>query len=173
MNVKKASRPEEDNFRLIFESAPHGIYLLTSDWKFLTVNPAMASILGYESPSDLVASITDLDRQYYAFPERSAEFKGLVAEHGLIRDFEAQVFRKDGSIIWISTSARAIRDPKGELLYVEGLVTDITEAKLIDESSKDLEEQHRLLIKHSNDAIYIAQDGVIKFANPKTEELFG
>jgi diguanylate cyclase (GGDEF)-like protein/PAS domain S-box-containing protein len=173
MNFQKAIRANGDHFRFIFDNAPQGIYLLTPDWKFLTVNPAMANILGYGVPSDLVASLTDLDRQYYASPERSADFKELITERGLIRDFEARVFRKDGSIIWVSTSARAIRDPKGELLYVEGLVTDITEVKLIEESSKELEEQNRLLIQNSNDAIFIAQDGVIKFANPKTEELFG
>jgi diguanylate cyclase (GGDEF)-like protein/PAS domain S-box-containing protein len=173
MNLKKTTPQGEDNFKFIFENAPQGIYLLTLDWKFLTVNPAMAHMLGYESPSDLVAKITDLDCQYYAFPEQNAKFKELVAVQGVVRDFEAQVFRKDGRIIWISTSARAIRDPKGELLYVDGLAMDITEAKRVEESSKDLEERNRILIQHSNDAIFISQDGVIKFANPKTEELFG
>ena len=173
MNFKKATGADEENFKFILENAPQGIYLLTSDWRFLIVNPAMASILGYEIPSDLVAGITDLDRQYFACPERGAEFKELVVVHGMVRDFEAQVFRKDGTIIWISTSARVIRDPKGDLLYVEGLASDITERKLAELSSKDLEEQNKLLIQNSNDAIFITQDRVVKFANPKTEELFG
>ena len=173
MNFGKTTPQGADNFEFIFENAPQGIYLLTSDWKFLTVNPAMAHILGYESPSDLIASFTDPHRQYYVSSERNAKFRELVTAQGMVRDFEAQVFRKDGSIIWISTSARRIQDPEGKLLYVEGLATDITEAKQFEESSKDLEEQNRLLIQHSNDAIFIAQDEVIKFANPKAEELFG
>ena len=173
MNFKKTTRANEDNFKFIFDNAPQGIYLLSPDWEFLTVNPVMANILGYEVPSDLLAGITNLDRQYYASPEKSAEFKELVKVNGKVRDFEAQVYRKDGSIIWISTSARAILNPKGELLCVEGLASDITETKQTGASSSELEEQNRLLIENSDDAIYITQDGVIKFANPKTEQLFG
>jgi diguanylate cyclase (GGDEF)-like protein/PAS domain S-box-containing protein len=173
MNSGKTNGAYEDHFRLLYENAPQGAYLLTADWKLLAVNPAMARILGYESPAELVACIGDSNGQYFSSAGLSAEFMELITGHGMVRDFEAPVCRKDGRTIRISTSARAIRGPKGELLYVEGSAAEITEVKPSEGTSRDLENQYKLLIQNSNDAIYITQDGVIKFANPKTEELFG
>jgi diguanylate cyclase (GGDEF)-like protein/PAS domain S-box-containing protein len=160
---------EEKNF--FFENAVEGIYQSTPAGKFLTVNPSMARIFGYASPHDLITKITDMDRQYYVSPSRWAEFKRLIESQGAVRNFEFQAFRKDGTTIWVSTNARAVRDSNGGLLFYEGLLMEMTKHKLAEESLRKADEKYRLLFQHANDAIFIAQDGVIKYPNRKTEDL--
>ena len=117
------------DYRSIFENAIEGFYQSTPEGKFLIVNPAMARILGYDSPEDLLDHIQDLSHQYYASSERRKEFKRLLESQGTVQNFESEVLRKDGGKIWISSNARMVKDEKGKRLYYEGFVTDITEHK--------------------------------------------
>jgi PAS domain S-box-containing protein len=126
---KRKSEQREMNYRSIFENAIEGFYQSTPEGKFQVVNPAMARILGYESPEDLLANIQDIDHQYYVSSERRKEFKRLLGLQGCIQNFESEVFRKDGSQIWISTNARVVCDEKEKCQFYEGFVTDITEHK--------------------------------------------
>ncbi len=120
------------DYRSIFENAIEGFYQSTPEGKFVIVNPAMARILGYESPEDLREHIQDINHQYYASSERRKEFKRLLESQGSVRNFESEVLRKDGTKIWISSNARVVKDEKGKRLYYEGLITDITEHKRAD-----------------------------------------
>ena len=129
---KKQPRNGKENgadYRSIFENAIEGFYQSTPEGKFLIVNPAMARILGYDSPEDLLDHIQDINHQYYASSERRKEFKRLLESQGMIQNFESEVLRKDGGKIWISSNARMVKDEKGKRLYYEGFVTDITEHK--------------------------------------------
>src|SRR5262249_8838667 len=96
---------------------------------FLSVNPAAADMLGYASPTELTASITDITKQLYIEPARRAEFQQRLTEYGVVQSFETQSRRKDGSIIWISLNARAVRDANGTLQYYEGTIENITARK--------------------------------------------
>ncbi len=126
-----ASRQAEAKYRSIFENALEGIFQSTVDGHYLSANPTLAKIYGYASPEELIASLTDIEHQLYVKPQRRDQFVRRMQEHEAVSGFDSQVYRKDGSIIWISENARAVRDPKtGELLYYEGLVEDITERKL-------------------------------------------
>ncbi len=128
--VEEALRQAEQKYRSIFENAIEGIFQTTPDGRYIDCNPALARIYGYESAAQLLANLTDIRRQLYVEPHRRNEFiKRLHSCDGL-SEFESQVYRKDGSIIWISENARAVRDEKGTLLYYEGFVTDITQRKL-------------------------------------------
>ncbi len=93
-------------------------------------NPALARIYGYDSPADLQAHITDIATQLYVNPHRREEFIQALTTNGTVTNFESQVYRKDGQIIWISENARAVYDAKGRLTYFEGTVVDITDRKL-------------------------------------------
>lgn len=124
----------EAKYRSIFENAGEGIYQSTPDGRHLTANPALAKILGYDSPEEVIANLTDIEHQIYVDPNRRAKFVQLMQQHGAISDFESQAYRKDGSIIWISENARVVRDESGELLYYEGLIEDITERKRAEEA---------------------------------------
>ena len=89
-------------------------------------NTALARIYGYNSPAELIETLTNIAQSLYVQPGRRDDFVRLMQEHDTLSGFESQVYRKDGSVIWISENCRAIRDPDGQLLYFEGTVEDIT-----------------------------------------------
>ncbi|HEV3137306.1 MAG TPA: response regulator [Pirellulales bacterium] len=124
-----ALRRAEANYRSIFENAVEGIFQTTLEGRYLSVNPALARIYGYDSPKHLADSIGDIERQLYVDPNRRDEFARVIARDGVVSNFESEVYRADGGIIWISENARAVRDRRGEIEYYEGTVEDITERK--------------------------------------------
>ncbi|ETR72103.1 MAG: multi-sensor hybrid histidine kinase [Candidatus Magnetoglobus multicellularis str. Araruama] len=125
----------EKKYRGIFENAVEGIFQMTPDGRFLDANPAMARILGYASQTELMAEITDLARQSFVVPDDLSEFRHILAEKLQVIDFETQLYQKTGNKIWCSISARAVFDIsgevliKGDLLYYEGTLLDITNRK--------------------------------------------
>ena len=130
----EALRLAEQKYRSIFEHATEGIFQTTPEGKYLSANPTLARIYGYATPDELIISLTNISRQLYILPGRRDEFIRLMQTAGEVREFESQVFRRDGSIIWISENARAVRDEiSGELLYYEGMVQDITARKLAED----------------------------------------
>jgi PAS domain S-box-containing protein len=119
----------ETKYRTIFESVVEGIFQTTPDGYYENANPALAKIYGYSSVEELMAKLTSIQNQLYVEPERRAEFMRILEEKNEIYGFESQVYRKDGSLIWISENARAVRGEDGNILYFEGTVEDITERK--------------------------------------------
>ncbi len=133
-NRKQASLIEslivtEENYRSIFENALEGIFQTTPDGNYLSANSALAQIYGYDSSEELIENISNIHTQLYVAPDRYQEFTTLMEQQGQLSGFESQVYRKDGSIIWISEDARCICDANGALLYYQGFVQDITERK--------------------------------------------
>ena len=124
----------EAKYRSIFENAGEGIFQSTPDGRYITANPALAKIYGYESPEEVTAKFTDIERQLYVDPARRTEFLHSIEESGIVSDFESQIYRSDGSIVWISEKARAVRNPSGTVLYYEGLIEDITQRKQAQEA---------------------------------------
>src|SRR5215212_11663542 len=120
--VRRERRLAEEKYRSIFENAVEGIFQTTLDGQFLTANPALARMFGYESPEDLLENVSNIAEQLYVVPERRAEFERLVWRDGLVLGFEVQIRRKVGGTMWASVSARAIRDGGGELAGYEGTV---------------------------------------------------
>jgi PAS domain S-box-containing protein len=141
--VEEALRQAEQKYRSIFENAVEGIFQTTPEGRYIACNPAMARIYGYESASELLASVTDIGRQLYVDANRRKEFIEQLQACDAVTEFESQVYRKDGSIIWICENARAVRDEEGALLYYEGFVTDITQRKLAEEALRQQEAQLR------------------------------
>ncbi|WP_096595502.1 sensor histidine kinase [Calothrix sp. NIES-2098] len=124
----------EAKYRSIFENAVEGIFQSSLDGKYITANPALAKIYGYSSPEEVTANFTDIEHQLYVDPNRRAEFVRLIEKYGSISEFESQIYRRDGSIVWISEKAYAVRDERGNLLYYEGLTEDITKRKQAEEA---------------------------------------
>ena len=119
---------EKENYYGLFDHLVEGIFRTTPDGHYLLANVALARIYGYDSPVELMASIKDIGRSLYVDPARREEFVRLMQTSDTITDFESQIYRKDGSTIWISENCRAVRDAQGKLLYYEGTVEDITQA---------------------------------------------
>ncbi|MBM0741125.1 PAS domain S-box protein [Phormidium sp. CLA17] len=123
----------EEKYRKIFEDAAEGIFQTTLTGQYLNVNPALAKMYGYDSPSDLVVSIIDIGAQVYVQPRRREEIIAFVRQLESVTVFESEVYRKDGSIIWISENMHTVRDDAGTLLHYEGSVRDITDRKSTEE----------------------------------------
>ncbi|MEQ8152283.1 MAG: ATP-binding protein [Smithellaceae bacterium] len=119
-------------YREIFENAIEGIYQTTTEGRFLNANPAIARILGYESPAELMAAIADIDRQVYADSSQRQEIKRLLQEDGIVKDFEAQFIRKDKSKIWVAINANIIMDEESNKKFYQVFATDITEKKRLE-----------------------------------------
>ena len=129
-------RIAEENYRSIFENALEGIFQSTSEGQFISVNPAMAKIYGYQSSEELISSIRDIGRQIYVNPQDRIEIGRILAEKGKLRDFEYQALKKDGSKIWLEEDSRIVRDSQGTVLYYEGIVRDISERKRVEQQLK-------------------------------------
>ncbi|MEG4104562.1 adenylate/guanylate cyclase domain-containing protein [Microcoleus sp. S13_C5] len=145
--AEEALRQAEEKYRSIFENAIVGIFQTTPDGQYLSANPALLRIYGYSSREELVGTLTDISQQLYVDPHRRAEVVRLIEEQGKVSDFESQVYRRDGSIIWISENTYTVRDSYGNLLYYEGTVQDITTRKQAEAALRlEQEKSDRLLL---------------------------
>ncbi len=138
---EEALRQSEEKYRTIFNQAVEGIYQATPEGRFLHANTALSHLLGYDSPGSLMESVKDIGRQLYVEPQRREEFCRLLERHDVMTDFESQVYRADGTPIWISENARVIRNAKGEVQWYQGFLVDISGRKQAEEL---LEKQNRL-----------------------------
>lgn len=137
----------EEKYRGIFDHLVEGIFQTTPDGNYLMANAALARIYGYDSPAELAQSLTDIGERLYVQPGRRDEFVRTMQEHDTLAGFESQVYRKDGSIIWISENCRAIRDAQGRLLYYEGTVEDISPQREAEAKLRDSEALYHSLVE--------------------------
>ena len=127
--AEKALQEAENKYRGIFENAVIGIFQSTPKGRLLSVNPALARMHGYDSPEEMIAAITDMGHQVFVDPQQLQEFRREMAEAGVIRGREYQVYRQDGSTFRVSVHARAVRDDEDAIKYYEGFVQDLTAPK--------------------------------------------
>jgi PAS domain S-box-containing protein len=127
--TEAALQTAEENFRTIVEHAVDGIFQTTPEGQYLNANPALAKIYGYTSPQHLIEELSGHIHSIYVEPHRRTEFVQLIEQYGSVVDFESQIRRRDGDLIWISENARAVRDEAGNLRYYEGSVKDISDRK--------------------------------------------
>ncbi|MFP5269091.1 PAS domain S-box protein [Coleofasciculus sp.] len=119
----------EQKYRSIFENAQEGIFQIALDGSYLSANPALAHIYGYDSPQELIAILNSIQHHLYVDPRRRQEFMTLMQQHGVVCEFESMICRKNGTIIWISENARTVYDASGTPVYYQGFVEDITSRK--------------------------------------------
>ena len=131
----------EARYRGIFENAVEGIYQSTPDGHYVAVNPALAKMYGYATPEEMLNSVSDISHQIYVDPSFRERFRQEVELHGEVRGLEYQVRCRDGTVIWISESARVVRDAQGTARYYEGFIDDITPRKEAEQARARLEKQ--------------------------------
>jgi PAS domain S-box-containing protein len=172
--TKSARYEAERQYQEIFENAGEGIFRSTPEGYYLTANPALAHMHGFDSPAELIRSRRDISRELYVQPTQRDEFKRLLEERGEVRGFEHETFRRDGSKIWISVNAHAVRDDAGHILYYEGTAQDISERKRAEHALRVSEERYRELFENSRDAFYVHDmKGVYTSVNRAAEKLSG
>ncbi len=131
----------EANYRGMFENSVDGIYQSTPDGRFITVNPALARMYGYQNPRELLESVSNIQTQIYVDPSFRERFRREIEQSGVVRALEYQVRRRDDSVIWISECAREVRDTSGALRYYEGFISDITLRKEAEADRTRLEKE--------------------------------
>jgi len=165
-------RQTEEKYKIIYENAVEGIFQIGPDGRFISANLSLARIHGYVSPEELLKTVKDI-RSAYVIPDDHTRLINLLFEQGAVQNYVAQMYRKDGSLQWISVNVRRVRDAQGETLYYEGTMMDITERKLAEEGLAESEERYRTAIEHSNDAVATIQGDTIRYVNRRFVEIFG
>ena len=120
-------RETEEKYRSLFDNAIEGIFQTTPDGRFVTANRALARMYGYDSPEHLMETLTDVATQLYVDPsQRQALLEALQVED-VVSNYEFEVVRADGRMMWVRENVRAVRDENGELCYMEGTVEDVSD----------------------------------------------
>ncbi len=139
--AEESVKKSEEKYRDIFNDAIEGIYQVTREGQFISVNPAMAEIHGFASPEEMLEGITDSAQQLFVNPEDRTEYKKRLEEQEKIEGYEIEMLKKDGQKIWVSINAHVVKDPAGKVLYYEGLTENITQRKEAEDSLKRSLEQ--------------------------------
>jgi PAS domain S-box-containing protein len=160
----------EKKYRSIFENAIEGIFQSTPDGHIISANPAFAQILDYDSPEELMDTITDIGQQHYVDLNQREEFIRQLKQNGVISSFEVRLYRKDMSTIWVSINARPIYDSKGQLLHFEGLVQDITQRK---KTETQLQQLSTAVEQAAENIMITDGQGRIAYVNPSFERSSG
>ncbi len=165
-------RKTEEKYRNIFEGAVEGIFETSPEGKLLTANPALAKMLGYESPGELI-SLTRDTAHLYADPEKRAELAGLLEKQGVVLGFECEFVRRKGAKIWVSINGRRVCGPDGKTVYYSGFLEDITERKRAEKTLRESEEKFRVVSENARAIFGIIQGKRFIYANPYLAELSG
>ncbi len=164
----------EAKYHSILENSVVGIYQTKLEGCYISANARLACIYGYESATEMIATLADLKHQLYVHPKRHDEFADILREKGKVSQFESQIYRRDGTIIWISENAWVVCDEKGDFLYYEGIVEDITSRKQAEVALRESEERQRLLIESVQDyaLCILAPDGYVVSWNSVAEKIY-
>ncbi|WP_146909510.1 PAS domain-containing protein [Arenimonas daejeonensis] len=167
--------PEPDNalYRSLYLAASEGIYRRLPGGGFLDVNPAMARILGYESPLQMLNECSRDASALYIDPLQARKFHDHLCAGGRLESERSQVRRRDGRVIWISENARAIHDERGAPLFFEGSLEDITAQVEAEQALRQSQALYQVLVENSRDGVFLIQHGRVLFANEAMTRILG
>ena len=160
----------EEKYRGIFENAIEGIFQATPDGVLRRANPAMARIFGYESLDEFLSNVRSLSSRIMVDPDRMQDFYDQVREKGELKRFEAEYYRRDGKTIWGSLNARAIYGDSGEIIFIEGILEDISDRKKAEQDLADLNRHLEQLVRErTEDLVNKARE--LEEANQRLRDL--
>jgi diguanylate cyclase (GGDEF)-like protein/PAS domain S-box-containing protein len=161
---------EKERYRELFENVPVGLYRMAPGGRFLVVNDALVHILGYSTQEEFHACQKNA---IYAEAEEHWRWQKALLHSGGLRSFEVPCRRRDGQMIWVRNTARAVKEASGVLAHYEGVLQDITERKRAELAEQNAEEKFRGLVEQSLVGICMVQGEALVYANPKMAEIFG
>lgn len=118
----------EQRYRRIFASSHYGYFVSSREGRFLEINDALVSTLGYSSRKEMLR--LRLPEDLYANPEDREILQNLIEKQGFVKDFKVDFKRKDGSVVTILLTANLYRSPDGETLGYEGFNIPLMDLKL-------------------------------------------
>jgi PAS domain S-box-containing protein len=160
----------ENKYRSLFENVHDGIYQSTVDGKILTANPALVKMLGYDSEDELIKM--NIGRDLYVNPSGRDSITAILREKGILDDVELKLKRKDGVHITVLEHSYTVNNERGDILYYEGTLTEITERKRVEEALRESEKLYQSLIETSHDGISLFDlNGRMKFFNQRKKNM--
>ncbi len=124
----------EEKYLSVIENVSEGIFQSTPEGQFVFVNTPLAEMLGYGTADELTGLVSDIPLQLYVNPEDRYVWQDALKTQDVLQGFELQLYKRDGSKIWISQSVHAVRNPAGALIYYEGTAIDITARREAEET---------------------------------------
>ncbi len=168
--AEEALRKNEEKYRNIFENAQEGIFQTNINGTYISVNPALAKMLGFDSPEELINTIHDISKDSYYDPIERDKYLKMIEKDGFVEGYEYEVKHKDGTKLWFYEDSRAVKDENGIIQYFEGFVIDITERKRAEEELKKLNKA----VENSSEVIFMTdKKGLFNFVNPAFTEVYG
>jgi diguanylate cyclase (GGDEF)-like protein/PAS domain S-box-containing protein len=169
--AENALRASELRYRRLFDNVMEGVYSSTRQGRFLSVNPAMARMVGFSSPEELLT--LPPEAIYHNPLERLAIIESLERD-GEVRNAEFQLRRIDGTTLTVIESARVVRDEQGQLIGYEGTISDISERKRAETAVFEEKEKAQVTLQSIGDAVITTDaEGRIEYLNPVAEDLTG
>lgn len=163
-------RVEKERYRDLFEGVPVGLYRKTPRGRYLVANGALVRMLGYPGHQALYTSAEPEAR--VDLLDRWSWQDALVHGEG-VRTFEVPCRRRDGTVIWVRNTARAVCDDEGAIAYYEGVLEDVTDRHLAEEAERAAQARFRGLVEQSLVGIFIIHRQRLVYVNPKMSEIFG
>jgi len=162
--AQESLKQSEQNYQALFEHALDGIFRSTPKGRFISANPALIHMLGYNSEEELLSvNVQDL----YLHPEDRNQNMKKTNASGELHNLEVDLRCRDGSTITVLENVRTVRDPRGKVIFYEGTLTDITERKRAEEALQENEARLRSLFENTTVGFYrTTPDGRILFSNP-------
>jgi PAS domain S-box-containing protein len=128
---EQALRRSEVRYRSLVQTAVYGIYRSSLDGRFLDVNPALVGMLGYNSALEILA--LDPQKDVFADPPEYTRLVDEFRRTGRMDGFEVRWKRKDGGIITVRISGRAVAGGDEPSDVLEAIAEDITERRLLED----------------------------------------
>ncbi len=162
-------REAERRYRELFDSIQEGLFFATPDGRFLDVNDAMVRMLGYGSREELLRA--DVSPHLYPVPEAREKFLRALSERGVLRNYEETLRRKDGTLLHTLQNITAVRDARGKIAQIRGLMLDVTEQKTF-QSQLQRERDFNQKILNTTQSMILVLDtaGLISYANRRCYE---
>jgi len=160
----------EKKFRSIIKNSAEGIFQSTFDGRFVTTNPALARILGYENEFELRK--INIAQDVFINSEDRAKLIEILKEQKEVRNLRIPLKRKDGNTVMVLLNDRLVKDEEGRFFF-EGNVQDITEQINLERERKKTEEKLRQEMLRSGelakDAVHSSETKSIFLANMSHE----
>lgn len=159
----------ERRYRELFDSIQEGLFFATPDGRFLDVNDALVRMLGYSSREELLRA--EVSRHLYPDPASREQVLRMLGERGVLRNYEESLRRRDGSLLHSLQNITAVRNTRGEIIQIRGLMLDVTEQKLFQAQLQRERDFNQKILNTTQSMILVLDTaGLITYANKRCSE---